>query len=204
MYDYNTSRDSITLREYGRNIQNLVRYVSGLAAKDQRNAQSQSLLKIMKSINPKVRCISEDSRKLWDDLFIISDYSLDVESPYPVPEKDILASKISRLDYKTEPIKYRHYGRNVELLIQNAFEAPDEDTRLNVIKAAMRIMRSFNTTKNSDGSDIDIIIDNIKEIVGEEAAKVDFEAIKADMIKVRTQNTRPKPKGSPTYSKNRS
>ncbi len=197
MSQYNTTRKALILREYGRNVQNLVGYVSLLKTKKERSEKAISLIKIMKAINPKVRGVSEDSRKLWDDLFIISDFKLDIDSPYSMPEKNVLNKKISRLSYKQEPVKFRHYGRNIELLVQKASEQTDPSMQEKIITAAMRIMRGFNGTWNIDGSDLDLVIGNINDIT-KGKIKVDFEKIKKD-VQASKQSYRPKNRTPKTY-----
>lgn len=200
--NYNTKREALILKEYGRNIQKLIEKVCKIKDKEERTKKTEILIRIMKSVNPKVRGISDDSRKLWDDLFIMSDYKLDIEAPYPMPEKDILKKKVSKMPYKQNPMKYKHYGRNIELLLQKIGEEKDNEVQERLVGDAIRIMRGFNTTWNSDSSNIDGIIEDMKKMIGKEI-KVDIEKLKIEAIsRPSFRNNRYKTQRSTTHKSN--
>ena len=115
--EYNTEREHLTLREYGRNVQNLVKFIKEEEDKDKRNKHAKLLVELMKAVNPELsKEASEYAQKVWDDLFIISKFDLDVEGPFPIPEATILDKKPEKVPYQSNNIKFRHYGRSVEIL----------------------------------------------------------------------------------------
>lgn len=164
MNDYNTQRPTLVLREYGRNIQKLVEYVKSIEDKEQRNSYASTLIDLMRQINPTVKDNEENNQKLWDDLFIMADFDIEVNSPFPIPERDILYKKPEKLIYKSGEIRFKHYGRNIELLIKNTIEIEDPKERETAIIYIGRLMKSFHYIWNRENIEDDVIIENIKNL----------------------------------------
>lgn len=163
--EYNTQRGHLTLREYGRNVQHLVEHIQNTPDKEKRNKYASLLVELMKMINPEFnKDAAEYTQKVWDDLFIIADFKLDVESPFPIPEPSILERKPDRMRYRTNDVKYRHYGRNLEVLIQNAIAMEDPKEKEGAIIAIGRLMKSFYLTWNKDFIEDEQVIKNIREM----------------------------------------
>src|SRR5574343_584906 len=108
MFDYNTTRPSLLYSEYGRNIQNMVKYIKTLENKEDRNKHALAVIDLMGFLNPHLRDVADFKHKLWDHLFIIADFDLDVDSPYPIPSKEFLDTKPQRITYPSNKIKYKH------------------------------------------------------------------------------------------------
>lgn len=164
MYEYNTSKSGVILKEYGRNVQKLAEYIMTVEDRDQRTNYATTLIELMRQLNPSVRENNETTQKLWDDLFIMTNFGLDVDAPYPKPEVDILTKKPERLSYNTDPVKYKHYGKNIEKMIEKAIAAEDEEERKAGIIFVGKLMKGFYQTWNKEGVDDDVIIKNLKEM----------------------------------------
>ena len=162
--EYNTTRSNLILREYGRNFHKLVDYVGNVKSKEERNKMSKTLVDMMKLTHPSFKDQSEVEAKMWDDLFIMSDYSLDIDSPYPMPKKKTEADKPKRLEYPKTKIKYRHYGKKIELLIDEACKLKKEEDREAAVIHIGKIMKSFFGMWNKESIDSKVIVDNIKEL----------------------------------------
>ena len=162
--EYNTTREKLTLREYGRNFHKLVNHVKAEKAKTKRTSLSKTLVKLMNMAHPELRNQNEVEHKLWDDLYIMSDFDLDVDSPYPKPKKEELAKVGDRLKYPKNKIKFRHYGQKIELLIEKACKIKDSKEKESAIIHIGKIMKSFFGMWNKESIDNRVIIDNIKEI----------------------------------------
>ncbi|MEL7145526.1 MAG: DUF4290 domain-containing protein [Bacteroidota bacterium] len=162
--EYNTKRNFLKLREYGRNVQNLIGKIADVEDEHKRNQYAQTMVELMKMINPNVKDGPEYEQKVWDDLHIISDFGLNVESPYPTPDKSILGRKPERVNYKTKNIRYKHYGKNMELFIQKAIELEDEEEREAAIIHIGKLMKTFFAVWNKDNVDDAVIIKNIQEL----------------------------------------
>jgi len=166
--DYNTSQPPLILREYGRNVQKLVKYLKTIEDKEKRTAYAHTLIDLMRQVTPSFKETQETTQKLWDDLFIMADFELDVESPYPVPEPEVLTKKPKRLDYLSNRIKFKHYGRNIELLVKEAAAKEDPQEREDAIIYIGKLMKSFYSTWNKEVIDDSVILENIKTISGGE------------------------------------
>ena len=93
MYDYNTAREPMKLRQFGRNVQNLASYITTLESKEERTKYAEALVELMKQIVPSVKANQESNQLLWDDLHILAEFNLDIEAPFPIPEKVLLERK---------------------------------------------------------------------------------------------------------------
>ncbi len=161
--EYNTQRGHLTLKEYGRNVQNLVAHIKSIDDKEKRNKLASLLVELMKTVNPEFsKDAIEYNQKVWDDLFIISHFDLDVESPYPIPAATILERKPERMKYRLNNIRYKHYGRNMEILIQNAIKLEDPKEKEGAVIAICKLMKSFYVTWNKDNIDDESVIKNIR------------------------------------------
>lgn len=164
MNNYNTTRPALILKEYGRNMQMLVEHIKTIEDKEKRSESAHVLIELMKLINPSARDAQETTQKLWDDLFIMSDFNLDIDSPYPMPEREILNKKPERMGYKTSEIRFKHYGRNIKLMIDKAIELEDPEEKDAAVIHIGRLMKSFQNTWNRDNVDDDTIVTNIKKM----------------------------------------
>ena len=148
--EYNTERNDISLKEYGRNIQKLVAHVKTIEDKDKRTQSAQTLTDLMRQINTALKDNPEYDQKVWDDLHIIADHDLEVDAPFPMPEKELLGKKPQRVPYKKGDPKYRHYGRNIETMIQRAIEMEDPESKEAAVIHIGRLMNSFYASFNKD------------------------------------------------------
>ena len=164
--DYNTSQPPLILKEYGRNIQKLVKYLKTIEDKDKRTKYAYTLIDLMRQVSPSSKETQETTQKLWDDLFIMADFDLDVDNPYPQPEPEVLTKKPERMQYLSNEIKYKHYGRNIELLVKEAIKKEDPQEREEAIIYIGKLMKSFYTSWNKEVIDDSVILENIKAISG--------------------------------------
>lgn len=127
LYQYNTQNDQLIISEYGRSFQNMVQHVCTINEPEKRLKMAEALISVMEILNPSVKNQTDYKQKLWDHLYIISDFKLNVESPYPAPEKTKIHQKPERIPYPSQPIKYRFYGRNLQLMANKAasIESPE-------------------------------------------------------------------------------
>lgn len=175
--NYNSTRPKLKLSEYGRNIQNIVDYVTTLPTKEERNKYAQAVIDMMGHLNPHLRDVMDFKHKLWDHLFIISDFKLDVDSPYPIPSPDILISKPDKLEYPTRKIKYMHYGKTVELMIEKLKTIEDPQRKSELVQSIANFMKLAYVTWNKDNVSDETIISDLKilskgEIVLEEGTNL--------------------------------
>lgn len=127
--EYNTTRNHLIMKEYGRNIQKMIEYLLTIEDRDQRQANAMALIELMGTLNPHLRNVEDFRHKLWDHLFLISDFKLDVESPYPIPTRETLKYKPERLAYPKKYPKLRHFGKNLEMVIDKALHEENPEKK---------------------------------------------------------------------------
>ncbi len=127
--EYNTARNLISIREYGRHIQRMIEYIMTIEDRDKRNRQAKLVIELMGFLNPHLKNVEDFRHMLWDHMFYISDFKLDVDSPYPIPEKATYKGKPEPMAYPKRKPKYAHLGKNVELLINKALAEPNQEKK---------------------------------------------------------------------------
>ena len=175
--EYNTTRSNLILREYGRNFHKLVNYVKEIKEKEKRNKLSHTLIQMMKVTHPNFNDQNEVEAKLWDDLFIMAEYDMDIESPYPKPVPQTRSEKPKALNYPKNKIKYRHYGKKIELLIDEACKLKKDEDKESAIIHIGKIMKSFFSMWNKESIDNNVIVENIKELSNNKLS-IDIEKVK--------------------------
>ncbi len=148
--EYNTSRSNMNISEYGRNIQKMIEYTMTVDDREKRNKLARATINIMGQLNPHLRDVTDFKHKLWDHLFIMSDFKLDVDSPYPKPSAEILTRKPEKLKYNNNDIKFKHYGRNLERMIAKAIEFPEGEEKSALIKLIANHMKKSYLTWNRE------------------------------------------------------
>ncbi|MGN6494039.1 MAG: DUF4290 domain-containing protein [Agriterribacter sp.] len=144
--EYNTTRNHLIMREYGRHIQKMIDYVITIEDKEKRQKNAQALIELMGFLNPHLKNVEDFRHKLWDHLFLISDFKLDVDSPYPIPTRETLKSKPEVLPYPKKYPKYSHLGKNLELVIQKALKEEQPEKRSGFANSIAYYMKlAYNT-----------------------------------------------------------
>ena len=164
--EYNTQQPHLVISEYGRNIQKMVNYAIALKSKEERNKAAQSIIQIMGQLNPHLRDITDFKHKLWDHLFIISDFKLDVDSPFPIPSRETFQTKPETVDYPHHKIAYKHYGLTVEHLIAKAVEMKDGDMKNFLVELLANLMKRHYLNWNRDSVNDEVIIEHLKQLSG--------------------------------------
>lgn len=167
-FDYNSTRPKLILAEYGRNVQNMVNYICTLPTKEERNRHAQVVIDMMGFLNPHLRDVADFKHKLWDHLHIMSDFQIDVDSPYPVPERGTIHPKPESLAYPQHRIRYKHYGHTIETMIAKAKNMPDSDKKQHMTLSIANFMKMAYVTWNKDAVDDELIISDLRELSGGE------------------------------------
>ena len=127
--EYNTTRNHLTIREYGRHIQKMAEYVLTIEDREKRQKNANALVELMGFLNPQLKNVEDYRHKLWDHLFLITDFKLDVDSPYPIPTRETLRPTPDPLPYPKRYPKYNHLGKNIEIIIDKALKEEDAEKR---------------------------------------------------------------------------
>lgn len=164
---YNTERVRLYIPEYGRNVQKMVEYIKTIEDREKRNEQAKAVIKVMEIINPAVKLQENFEHKLWDHLHIISGFSLDVDSPYPVPAPESLNEKPLMVPIEKRPIKATHYGRNIENIIELIANTEDGDAKTEMIRSLAVYMRQQYLIWNKDTVSDQTIFQDIVKLSGD-------------------------------------
>ena len=164
LLQYNTQQPHLIIPEYGRNIQKLVQYACTLKNKEERNNVAQAIIAIMGRLNPQLRDITDFRHKLWDHLFIISDFKLDVDSPYPPVSKEILSTKPEKVKYPAGGLKFKHYGKGIERLIEKASSMKAGEEKNAFIEAIANLMKKSYLLWNRDSVNDNVILQELEEL----------------------------------------
>ena len=157
---YNTERGQIIISEYGRNMQEMIRHLMEIEDRQKRTEAAHFIISVMAQMNPQVKQSDDYIHKLWDHLYIISDYQLDVDSPFPVPAPMAEATKPQHVGYQNNDIKYGHYGHYMSKMIDMAAEVEDEEMRLALAHSiANQMKRNYAEWGGNVVSDQQIIAD---------------------------------------------
>ena len=162
--EYNTAREEIELLEYGRHVQRIVERCITIEDPVRRNQMAREIIELMGQLNPSLRNVEDFRHKLWDHLFIMSDFRLEVDSPYPIPSRESLSTKPSKLQYPSSLIKYRHYGKIVEKLIDNARNIEEPELKGSMVSAIAHHLKKSYLAWNRDSVADDIIFKDLKEL----------------------------------------
>jgi hypothetical protein len=159
-----TFKQDLLLREYGRNVQDLVNHILGIDDKAERTRLSYLLVNLMAKLNPQLRDTLDFQQKLWNHLFVMSGSKLDVDAPYPLSAMEYLNDKPQPMEYPLNMPRYKHYGKNVELLIQRATELEDEKEREAATISIGKLMKTLYRSYNKDSITDDVILSDIQQI----------------------------------------
>ena len=187
--NYNTSRPKMIIPEYGRHIQKLVDHTIKLEAKDKRNEMANAIIDVMGQLNPHLRDVEDFKHKLWDHLFIMSDFNLDVDSPYPKPKAESFLEKPNKMEYPDGKIRFKHYGKGVEDLINAAIEMEDGDKKDALLLSIANLMKKHYLNWSRNSVDDKQILSDLKRISrGKIDLNEDLELIDTKEISTRNPN----------------
>lgn len=139
--EYNTTRNHLIMREYGRHIQKMIEYLLTLEDKEKRQRNAHAVIELMGFLNPHLKNVEDFRHKLWDHLFLISDFKLEVASPYPIPTRETLRARPKPLRYPKRYPKFSHLGKNLEIVINKALAEENPDKRAGFANAVAYYMK---------------------------------------------------------------
>lgn len=187
--DYNTERERLEMPEYGRNLLKMVEKMKAIPDRAKRTEQAYAIIKVMELLNPQVRQLDNFDHKLWDHLYMIAGFDLDVDSPWPCPVEEELRTRPVPIPMKGEKIKATHYGRNIEKIINLLCDEPDGEVKTEMIRSLAIYMRQQYLIWNKDSVSDETIFNDIEKL-SEYRLKVP-EGIKLHQINADANYSRP-------------
>ncbi len=164
--EYNTARNKMAIPEYGRNIQKMVHYVLEMEDRKERTEGANRIVEIMANMHPQIREVSDYNHKLWDHLYFISDFKLDVDSPFPPPQKMVIMRKPERLEYSEDQIRFKHYGKHLEKMIKYAAELEEGQEKKEITLMIANQMKRSYLNWNRDSVSDRMILNQLEELSG--------------------------------------
>jgi hypothetical protein len=164
--EYNTQLDRLVIPEYGRNIQRMIEHCITIKDREERNLCARAIIQVMGQVNPPLRDMSDYNHKLWDHLFIISGFKLELDSPYPKPNPASFRERPRLLDYPKGKIKYKHYGKTIEEIIKKAKLLPEGAEKRELTRQIANHLKKSYFNWNRDNITDDVIIKNLAELSG--------------------------------------
>ncbi len=162
--EYNTERPKLIIPEYGRHIQKMVDHAIATEDKEERNKIAKGIIAVMGNLNPHLRDVPDFQPMLWDQLFIISDFKLDVDSPFPIPSREELMERPEPLNYPQNFPKYRFYGNNIKRMIDVAISWEEGDKKEGLILTIANHMKKCFLNWNKDTVEDDVIFAHLLEL----------------------------------------
>lgn len=162
--DYNTEREKLAMPEYGRNVLKMVEDVKRIEDRAKRSEQARAVVRVMEILNPQVHSADNWEQKLWDHLYIMAGYDLDVDSPYPMPSPEQRKSRPEIIPLKKKPIKATHYGRNIESIIDLIASEPEGEMKTAMIRSLAMYMRQQYLIWNKDSVADTTIFSDIEKL----------------------------------------
>ena len=190
--EYNSERSLLIIPEYGRHIQKLVDHCIALEDVEERNTMAKAIVDVMGNLQPHLRDVPDFKHKLWDQLFIMSDFKLDVDSPYEKPEREVLQAKPEALSYPKAASKYRFYGNNIQIMIDVALTWEEGEAREALYFAIANHMKKCYLNWNKDTVDDAVIFKHLKELSG---GKINLVSREESLTEVKDLMRKRKPSG---------
>ena len=162
--EYNTSLSKLIIPEYGRNVQKMVHSIIAIEDREKRNHQAKSIIEVMGNLNPHLRDVPDFKHKLWDHLFIMSDFHLDVDSPYDRPSKESFEEKPEMLKYSDNNIKFRHYGKILPLIIKRTIDIDEGECKDFMVFTIANHMKKSYLTWNKANVEDEVILKHLSQM----------------------------------------
>ncbi len=162
--EYNTTRGKLILPEYGRNVQNMISHALEIEDRTIRNKAAVAIIEVMGQLNPHLRDVDDYRHKLWTHLFVMSDFKLDVDSPYEIPLPEVLNEKPQRMIYPKSRIRYGHYGQYTQKILEQAGDVKDSGEKEYLKKKMANFMKKQFLAYNNDAVENHVITDQLKEL----------------------------------------
>lgn len=165
--EYNSTREKLIIPEYGRNIQKMVEYCCSIKDREERNSNARAIIAAMIQVQGyKTEPNSEHLHKLWDHLFMISRFQLDIDSPFEKPQQfEDREFNPEKPTYNTAIANnHRSFGHNVEALVSMVCEIQDQEIKNNLTINLANYLKKSYLQWNRDSVTDDVIINKLKII----------------------------------------
>lgn len=185
--EYNTTRERMTIPEYGRNIQKMIQHIKSEEDKDKRTRLAYAVVSIMGQMTPQHKDANDFQQKLWDHLHIIGNFELDVDAPYPVPKPEVLHAKPQIVPYATGKIRYSHYGKHIQAIIEKVSEMEEGEDKDILTRIIANHLKKSYLTWNRESVNDDLIIEHLRQL-SEDKMKMKDESLLLNTADILARN----------------
>ena len=175
---YNTERDQLYIQEYGRNVQNMINYAKQIESRSDRNLAARAIIDVMGQLNPHLRDVEDYTHKLWTHLFIMSDFEIDVDSPYEIPEPETLHKRPEIIPYPKNKSKYGHFGYYAEEMIRETAKLEDKEERDYLTDVLANLLKQNYLHFHTENVENSAIVGHLKELSGGKLQLEDVSVLK--------------------------
>jgi len=202
--EYNSDREPIILKEYGRNVQKLVNYIRTIPDKDKRTKMAIALIELIKQLAPVAKEAQENPQRMWDDLYIMANFNLEIDNPFSTPDRSILQKRPRKMEYPQSDVRFRHYGKNVERLVQEALKKEDPAEREEATIYLGKLMKTFYSNWNKENLDDSVIVKDLA-IMSKGKLTLNLEKVREDNLfeKLYRDGKKLRPEGNNGPNQNR-
>ncbi|WP_299117391.1 DUF4290 domain-containing protein [uncultured Winogradskyella sp.] len=162
--EYNTEREHLIIPEYGRHLQKMINHAKSRETKEERNKLAKAIISVMGNLQPHLRDVPDFQHKLWDQLFIMADFDIDVDSPYDKPEREVIHARPEPLEYPQNHPKYRFYGNNIKTMIDVAITWEEGEMKEALVYTIANHMKKCFLNWNKDTVEDTVIFDHLFEL----------------------------------------
>ncbi len=197
--EYPTLQGKLIMPEYGRNIQQMIAHALTIEDREERTRCVNTIINIMGNLFPYLRDVNDFKHKLWDHVAIMSDFKLDIDYPYEILKQENLYSRPETIPYKNSRIRYMHYGRNLEEMIERVATYPEGELKNEIIRMIANQMKKCFLTWNKEVVDDRKIFDDLREMSKGlvDLSEENFKLVESrDVLQVAKKN---KPKKNPSH-----
>jgi len=202
--EYNSQREPIILKEYGRNVQKLVNYIRTIPDKDKRTQMATTLIELIKQLAPVAKEAQENPQRMWDDLYIMANFDLEVNNPFSTPDRSILQKRPAKMEYPQSEVRFKHYGKNIERLVQEALKKEDPLEREEATIYLGKLMKTFYSNWNKETLDDSVIVKDIT-LLSKGKLTLNLDKVREDNLfeKLYRERKKPRPQqGGPSNNRN--
>lgn len=175
---YNTERAQLYIPEYGRNVQNMINYAKQIESREERNLAARAIIDVMGQLNPHLRDVEDYTHKLWTHLFIMSNFEIDVDSPYEIPEPESLSERPKIMNYPRNKSKYGHFGHYAEKMIREASKITDEEEKEYLTEVLANLLKKNYLAFHTQNVENSAIISHLKELSNGKLKLADISLLK--------------------------
>ncbi|MDI1235771.1 MAG: DUF4290 domain-containing protein [bacterium] len=199
LFEYNTQSNKLIISEYGRAFQKMVDHVLAIDDRIKRTKMAEALIGVMEILNPLAKEQADYKQKFWDHLHIIAGFQLDVDCPYPAPEKDAIVKKPEPIPYSSQPIKFRFYGRNLQNMVNKATNIDSPEMKNEFLNLLASFMSNSSRNWNNENLTNQQLAEHLK-MMSSSKLEIDPEALEITLEQRRKKFFKPNNTGSNSNS----